>query len=43
MSFYIQGDKLLEKYKTVWTKNEDLQNIKVNALLVYGDRYIKLK
>ena len=33
--------KLLEKHKTIWTKIEDLKNIKSNALLVYDDRYIK--
>ena len=34
---------LLEKYKTIWTKIEDLKNIKLNALLVYDDRYVKTK
>ena len=24
MSFHIDDDKLLEKYETIWTKNEDL-------------------
>ena len=33
--------KLLEKHKTIWTKIEDLKNIKLNALLVYDGRYIK--
>ena len=33
--------KLLEKNKTIWTKIEDLKNIKLNALLVYDDRFIK--
>ena len=28
---------------TIWTKIEDLQNIKLNALSVYDDRYIKIK
>ena len=31
--------KLLEKYKAIWTKIEDLRNIKLNILLVYNDRY----
>ena len=43
MSFYIDDEKLLEKYKAIWTKIEDLKNIKLNALPVYDDRYIKTK
>ena len=43
MSFRIDDDKLLEKYKAIWTKIEDLKNIKLNALPVYDDRYIKTK
>ena len=34
---------LLEKYKTIWNKIEDLKNIKLNALLVNDDRYVKTK
>ena len=34
---------LLEKYKAIWAKIEDLENIKLNALPVYDDRYIKTK
>ena len=34
---------LLEKYKTIWTKIEDLINIELNALPVYDRRYIKTK
>ena len=41
MSFCIDNDKLLEKYKIIWTKI--LQNIELNTLLVYHDRYIKNK
>ena len=43
MSFHIVGEKLLEKYTAIWTKIEDLKNIKLNALPVYDDRYIKTK
>ena len=43
MSFRIDDENLLEKYKTIWTKNEDLKNIELNALSVYDDRYIKPK
>ena len=43
MSFRIDYEKLLEKYKVVWTKIGDQKNIKLNALPVYDDRYIKPK
>ena len=42
MSFR-NDEKLLEKYKTIWTKIEDLKNILLNALPVYDERYIKNK
>ena len=35
MSFRVNYEKLLEKYKTIWTKIEDLKNIELNALPVY--------
>ena len=40
MSFCIDDEKLLEKYKAVWNKTEDLKNVKLNALAVYDDRYV---
>ena len=43
MSFHMDGDKLLKKYKTIWIKIEDLTNFVLNALPVYDDRYIKNK
>ena len=43
VSFRIGNGKLLAKYKAIWTKIEDLNNIKLKALLVYDDRYIKIK
>ena len=43
MSLRIDDDKLLEMYKIIWTKIEDLKNIELNALIVYDDRYIKSK
>ena len=43
MSFRIDDEKLLEKYKALWTKIEGLKNIKLNALPVYDDKYIKTK
>ena len=41
--FRIDDEKLLEKYKTIWGKIEDLKNIDLNTLPVCGDRYIKTK
>ena len=41
MSFCIDDEKLLEKYKGIWTKTEDLKDIDLNALPVYDGRYIK--
>ena len=43
MPLRLDDDKLLEKYKTIWTKYEGLLNIKLNALPIYNDRYIKTK
>ena len=43
MSFRIDDEKLLEKYKAIRTKIEDFKNIELNALPVYDDRYIKSK
>ena len=40
LSFPIDDEKLLEKYKTILTKIEDLKNIELNALSVFHDRYI---
>ena len=43
MSSRIDNDNLLENYKTIWTNAEDLQNIKLYAFPVYGEKYIKNK
>ena len=43
MSFRRDDEKLLEKYKAIWTKVEDVKNIESNVLPVYDDRYIKAK
>ena len=43
MPFRIDNGKLLEKYKAIWTRIEDFKKIKLNALPVYDDRYIKTK
>ena len=43
MSFRIDNEKLLEKYKTIWTTNKDLKYIELNALPFYDNRYIKPK
>ena len=43
MLFRIDVEKLLEKYKTIWSKIENLKIVILNALQVYNDRYIKTK
>ena len=43
MSFRIDDERSSEKYKDIWTKIEDLKNIKLNVLPVSDDRYIKNK
>ena len=43
MSSRIDDEKLLKKYKAIWTKIEDLKNIELNALPVYDNRYIKTR
>ena len=43
MSFCIGDEKLLVKYRAIWTKTEDLKNIELNALPVFDDRYTKIK
>ena len=43
ISFLLDNNKLLEKYETIQTKIEDLQNIELNFLPAYDDRYIKTK
>ena len=42
-SFCIDEEKLLQKYKAIWTKIEDFKNIELKALPVYDERYIKTK
>ena len=43
MSVRIDDEKPLEKYKTIWTKIEDLKSTELNALLVYDGRHITTK
>ena len=43
ITFRTDDEELLEKYKTIWTKIEDLRNIKLNSFAAYDDRYIKTK
>ena len=43
MSFHVNDEKLLEKYKSIWTKIENLKDIELNALLVYDDGYKNTK
>ena len=43
LSFRIDEEKLLEKYKAICTKIKDFKNIELNVLPVYDNRYIKTK
>ena len=43
MPFNKDDKKPLEKYKTIWNKIEEFENIELNASPVYDDRYIKTK
>ena len=43
MLFTTNYERLLEKYKPIWTKIKDLKNTELNALPFYDDRYIKTK
>ena len=43
MSMHIYDKNLLEKYKTIWTKIEDLKEVELNVLPVSDNRYIKTK
>ena len=43
MSFRIDDEKLLQKYKTIWNKIGDLKNIQFYTLPVYDNRYIKTR
>ena len=43
MSFHIDVEKLLEKYKAIWIKIKALKNIELNALPIYDERYINTK
>ena len=40
VSFIIDDDMLLEKYKSIWTKIENIRNIELNALPGYDDKCI---
>ena len=40
ISFHIDDEN---KYETIWTKAEILQNLKFNAFPIYEDKYIKIK
>ena len=43
MSFRVHGEKLLEKYKTIQIRIENLKFVEINVLSVYNDRYTKNK
>ena len=43
MSFRIENENILGKYKAIWSKIENLKNIELIAMPVYDDKYIKTK
>ena len=43
MSSCINDEKVLEKYKAIWTKIDDLKSTELNAFPVYDNRYIETK
>ena len=43
MSFCLDDEKSLQKYKGIWTKVEDVKSIELNAFRVYDDKYIKTR
>ena len=43
MSSRVDDEKLLEKYKNIWTKIEDLQNTESDDFRVYDANCIKAK
>ena len=42
MSFQIDADTILEKYKKNWKNIEDLKHVELNALLGYDDTSLQL-
>ena len=36
-------EKLLEKYKAIWSKIEEIENIVLSPLSVYDERHVKTK
>ena len=40
ISFPIYDEKLLERYRAIWTNIEELKNINLNTLPVYDNRYM---
>ena len=36
-------EKLLEKYKAIWSKIEEIENIELSPLPVYNERHVKTK
>ena len=43
MFFCNDDDNLLERYKSIWSKTEELKGVKLTALPLNDDRYIKTK
>ena len=43
MSFIINDDIVLVKYNEIWDKIKEIKSIKFDSMLVYDEKYIKLK
>ena len=43
MSFHVDDDKLLEKYKNIWRRTEQFKGVGLTILPVHDDKYIKTK
>ena len=43
MSFHVDANKLLEKYKNIWRRTEVFKGVGLTILPVHDDKYIKTK
>ena len=43
MSFVIKDDDVLDKYNEIWGKIKETLSSKFHSLLVYDEKYIKVK
>ena len=43
ISFHVDDDKQLKKHKSIWINIEDLKGIKLAALSIFNEKFIKTK